>query len=352
MAHRWKNTVMRMKKLILLLFLAALTIVARPVSAQLEKHVGIGTNTPDNSAILELLSTTQGLLIPYMTETQKNAIASPALSLLIYQTNTNTLPSWVNLPTTFWYHDGVIWRPLLSLGTAWSIYGNANTTPGTNFLGTTDAVDMKFRTNNTHRATITSGGNVGINNASPTEKLDVAGTFLIANNNNTPGQLRFHEPSGSGANITSLRVRPQSADIAYTLPDTQGGVRTQLTNTGAQTLFWDYYSRTPEFTTSDTLRISGNQNNMALDDNTTLFRICPAANYDLTGIAGGRNGRMVIIANICSGGNIILKEEDANSTAANRLLLSASQFSLGVNEASMFVYDGTSLRWRLVAKTP
>lgn len=346
-------TEMRMKSRLLPLLLILIGL-SRSASAQLEKHVGIGTNTPDNSAILELLSTTQGLLIPYMTEAQKNAITSPALSLLIYQTNTNTLPSWVNLPTTFWYYDGVIWRPLLSLGTAWSIYGNANTVPGTNFLGTTDAVDMKFRTNNTHRATITSGGNVGINVTAPAQKLEVGdGNFLLANTNSTADQLHFQEPSGSGSNLTKISARTQSVDIAYTLPDTQGGYRTQLTNVGTtQTLFWDYYSRTPEFTTSDTVRISGNQNNWNLDENTTLFRICPSANYDITGFANGRNGRMIIVSNICSGGNLILKEEDANSTAANRLLLSAGQFSLAVNESSMFVYDGTSQRWRLVAKTP
>lgn len=49
-------------------------------------QVGIGQSTPDASAKLQIDSTTQGLLIPRMTTTQKNAISSPATSLLVFDT--------------------------------------------------------------------------------------------------------------------------------------------------------------------------------------------------------------------------------------------------------------------------
>jgi trimeric autotransporter adhesin len=48
---------------------------------------GIGTTTPDASSLLEIKSTSKGLLIPRMTLTQRNAIAAPATGLMIYQTN-------------------------------------------------------------------------------------------------------------------------------------------------------------------------------------------------------------------------------------------------------------------------
>ena len=54
-------------------------------------RIGIGTQAPDNSALLDLESTTQGLLLPRMTTTERNAISSPATGLLIYNTTTNTL---------------------------------------------------------------------------------------------------------------------------------------------------------------------------------------------------------------------------------------------------------------------
>ena len=48
--------------------------------------IGIGTNTPNASALLDISSTTKGLLIPRMTTTQMNAIATPAAGLLIFNT--------------------------------------------------------------------------------------------------------------------------------------------------------------------------------------------------------------------------------------------------------------------------
>lgn len=46
----------------------------------------------------------------------------------------------------------------LSNTTGWIITGNAGLTAGTNFLGTTDAVDLVFKTNNTEALRITSAG--------------------------------------------------------------------------------------------------------------------------------------------------------------------------------------------------
>src|SRR6476659_708106 len=48
---------------------------------------GIGTTSPNASSLLEVKSTTKGILIPRMTQTQRNAIATPATGLLIYQTD-------------------------------------------------------------------------------------------------------------------------------------------------------------------------------------------------------------------------------------------------------------------------
>jgi uncharacterized protein (TIGR02145 family) len=50
-------------------------------------QVGIGTNTPDPSAILELESTTKGFLLPRLTKAQREAISSPVLGLTVYCTN-------------------------------------------------------------------------------------------------------------------------------------------------------------------------------------------------------------------------------------------------------------------------
>ncbi|MFV8328484.1 beta strand repeat-containing protein [Flavobacterium sp. ZS1P14] len=69
-------------------------------------QVGIGTNEPDDSAQLEVLSTSKGVLIPRMSLLQRNVINNPANGLLIYQTNNspgfyyNTNGQWQRLATS------------------------------------------------------------------------------------------------------------------------------------------------------------------------------------------------------------------------------------------------------------
>ena len=92
-----------MKKLVyLLLMLLAI------VQLQAQNGVAISTDataTPDASAILDVQSTTQGMLVPRMTEAQKNAISPGAsgTSLLIYQTDGTP---------GFYYFDGSTWTTL------------------------------------------------------------------------------------------------------------------------------------------------------------------------------------------------------------------------------------------------
>ena len=62
--------------------------------------VGIGTISPNASSLLEVKSTTKGVLIPRMTITQRNAISLPATGLLIYQTNSTP---------GFYYYNGTVW---------------------------------------------------------------------------------------------------------------------------------------------------------------------------------------------------------------------------------------------------
>lgn len=65
--------------------------------------VGIGTTSPNASSLLEIKSTTKGLLIPRMTKAQRDAIGSPAVGLLIYQTD--------NTPG-FYYYYGSGWKQI------------------------------------------------------------------------------------------------------------------------------------------------------------------------------------------------------------------------------------------------
>jgi hypothetical protein len=65
-------------------------------------NLGVGTTSPHASALTDMTSTTQGFLPPRMTTVQRNAIASPAVGLTIYNTTVNCLQWWNG---TVWY-DG------------------------------------------------------------------------------------------------------------------------------------------------------------------------------------------------------------------------------------------------------
>jgi hypothetical protein len=64
----------------------------------------IGTSTNQASSVLTMESTTRGFLPPRMTSTERNAIATPATGLVVYNTTDNRLSvyngtAWVNLAT-------------------------------------------------------------------------------------------------------------------------------------------------------------------------------------------------------------------------------------------------------------
>jgi hypothetical protein len=75
--------------------LAALLLLAAPrlTHAQMG-NVGIGTTTPATLAALDITSPNKGLLPLRMSLTQRNAIASPAAGLTVYNTTTNKLNTW------------------------------------------------------------------------------------------------------------------------------------------------------------------------------------------------------------------------------------------------------------------
>ncbi|MEM1323688.1 MAG: right-handed parallel beta-helix repeat-containing protein [Bacteroidota bacterium] len=80
-------------------------------TSQLSAQVAINSDNsdPDSSAILDIQSTSKGLLTPRMTEAQRNAISEPATALMVYQTDgrvgfyfnqgTPSAPSWTRIGT-------------------------------------------------------------------------------------------------------------------------------------------------------------------------------------------------------------------------------------------------------------
>lgn len=189
----FKINVMR-KYITYLLLLCVITVTAQ---------VGIGTNTPDASSALHVVSTDSGVLIPRMTQAQKNAITSPATGLLIYQTNTTP---------GFYYYNGTAWVSF-GAGNGWALTGNTGTNDTTNVLGTTDAQDFIVGTNNNEVMRVASSGNVGLNTTNPSAKLHIVSGVpsVTLLNGNFEGGTIAPFTSGGDANW----VNTNTADEFY-----------------------------------------------------------------------------------------------------------------------------------------
>lgn len=136
-----------MKLLPLFLGIGFLTVLA-PYTASAQS-VGIGTNSPNKHAVLDLVVPTpttlpQGLLLPRLTTSQKNSmsISNTEKGMMVYDTDLNMANTWN--------------------GTAWS-----TTTNDGDWDITTSAGDA------------TTNLNVGIGITNPSQKLEVGGDVII-----------------------------------------------------------------------------------------------------------------------------------------------------------------------------
>ncbi|GIV44094.1 MAG: hypothetical protein KatS3mg035_1217 [Bacteroidia bacterium] len=147
------KTILVMKKSLILLALCSSFTLAQG------QGVGIGTLNPDASARLDIVATDRGVLIPrvnLVATTNPAPVTSPAISLLVYNQATvnDVVPG-------FYYWDGTKWVSLAGGATnAWLLDGNLGTNANNNFVGTTDAQPLTFRTNNIARFRIANGNQV------------------------------------------------------------------------------------------------------------------------------------------------------------------------------------------------
>jgi hypothetical protein len=98
-------------------------------------------------------------------------------------------------------------------------------------------------------------------------------------------------------------------------------------------------------------QITADQNDYAPTGHATasVIRISTDQNdRNITGLAGGADGRIVLILNIGSFRFFLTHDDGATSTAANRFLTADNGYAqIPQNGAALLVYDATSARWRV-----
>lgn len=197
-----------MKARMILPLATILMLTAERGSAQ---NIGINVNgaAPDASALLDIDATAlpaankKGLLVPRVALTATNVAApvvAPAPSLLVYNTNTaGAAPT--NVTPGYYYWDGGAWVRFATTGQlGWDLAGNAGTVAGTNFIGTTDAVDWVIKTGGAaatnERVRVLAGGQTVVNN-----------TGLGTNTNDVFSVYSNTTTNGATANISALGSR-------------------------------------------------------------------------------------------------------------------------------------------------
>ena len=228
-------------------FLLILISWAGILSVQAQ-NVGIGTNTPDPSAKLDIVDTQRGLLIPRMTTAQRDAITNPADALLIFNTTTRCFESY-NDSSNSWVTIGCLNNCDATPPAPSSITGPSIVCPGNNYNYSINTVagassyNWSFPTgwnivsgSGTNNVTVTAGPNGGnvcvsaqnICGNSPTICTSVLSSCLAPqwqyrvpitiNNTNATTAANFQVPVviNTQTLISSGKMQASGADIRFT----------------------------------------------------------------------------------------------------------------------------------------
>ncbi len=182
-----------MKKFVI--YLSVLFITATNALAQVA--INSDNSTPDNSAMLDIKSTTKGMLVPRMTAVQRDAISNPATGLLIYVTDNNqyytnkgipaapnwvmTSSQWLNYGNNIAFTPGNVgignYNPVLKLqvtgkiGAEWGSPTQASYVFGDGYENTgfssPDVGTIAVINSGVERVRFTYDGNMGVGTASP-----------------------------------------------------------------------------------------------------------------------------------------------------------------------------------------
>jgi hypothetical protein len=190
-------------------------------------QVGIGTNTPNANAKLEVVSTNQGVLVPRVNLTSKtldlnadgdNNVSNQPIGLLVYNTGTVLVKG-------FCYWTGTEWRVLVNssaeLASATLSCSEATLDPQqqiANPTAITAGTTMKVpyilgNGGNFTGVTLTSTGNSNVTATISSGKLETGSGYLIFNVSGTPTTAQ-NSPTGISFDLTPFKTANPSISLS------------------------------------------------------------------------------------------------------------------------------------------
>ena len=134
------------------------------------------------STILDLSNTGNFAFLPPQVALTNVTLLAPVpgpgpAGLVVYSSTAPTGGGGIGL----YLWDGTKWNYLSTgaAGSGWNLTGNAATTPGTNYAGTSDLKDFVVKTNATERMRFTSAGLAGVGTTTPQSSMDVNGNMSL-----------------------------------------------------------------------------------------------------------------------------------------------------------------------------
>ena len=286
-----------MKTMKSLLAIALFVLMATISQAQ---NVGINSTgaTPDASAMLDVNSSTKGLLVPRMLASERSAISLPATGLLVYQTDGTV---------GFYYYNG----------SAWTFVGNGSVTSVSGSGGTTGLT--------------LSGGPI-----TTTGTLTLGGTLAVANGGTggTTASLARTSlgaaASGANGDITSLTNLTTDISVA------QGG-------TGVSALFgYVKGSGTTAMTASATILVADLSGTLPVAKGGTGGTTAALARSALGAASSGANGDITSLTNLTTDLSVTQGGTGASTAAGALTNLLPTQTG---NSGKVLATDGTNTSW-------
>ncbi|RPD42550.1 hypothetical protein [Chitinophaga barathri] len=196
-------------KTALLSLALGLTII--PATAQMKFG---GTNEQRADAILELSHTKKGLLLPRINAAALAAhpLDTAAAGMIVYNLTDNNL--YIRKKTGPTTSSWVAMQEVGGTGSTWTFTGNNNINPSVNYLGSTNAQPLIFKTNNTEAARISANGRVGIGTDAPNARLHVNGSMST--------NLATSAGNYTMADSSNVVIMNNTTDATFTLQSAAG----------------------------------------------------------------------------------------------------------------------------------
>lgn len=285
-----------MKKAItlsLLLVALSLNLKAQPATSP-TKNVGIGTLTPNQSAILDLdvssaeFATKLGFLVPRMTAAQRDAIETPAEGLMVYVTDVDK---------GFYYFDGERWKAHSTKAQ----FGDKVSSGILYYSAEADPIiksSEEFKYDSDAKAMNLTG--VSVN--------------LYPNTvNSTQGEIKIYALQPGGTGVALRAQETMNSDVVFNLPSNNAMVVGQvLTNTADGVKWAEPQTFNPDPATANALLFLNGESKPATSENML---------YDATNNAVSLTGTSINLKALANGEAQAIKffEDEANGANSVRV---------------------------------